>query len=200
MTIRTNPPGAMVYVDKQKIGQSPISTSFTYYGTREVEVVADGYRTERVLREIKPTWWQFPGLDFITETLWPFELRDERVIDIAMVPARQKTPEELLANGESMRVQASQASVVVPPTTAVVPSGPSNVTVPQFEPLPPAVVPQTNIPAPQPLSPPNRGAIGNFFNPNGNPPTRLPEVGILPGGGLRPPIESLESPDGSYPR
>lgn len=177
----------MVYVDKQKIGQSPISTAFTYYGTREIEVVADGYRTERVLREIKPWWYEYPGLDFVTETLWPFEVRDERVIDIEMVQAKQKTSEELLNNGLSMRLQASQAAVVLPPTTAVVPGGTSDVTIPQFQPLPPISGPAPTY-QPLPVQQPNRGAVENFFNPNGVPPTRLPEVGILPGGGMRPPI------------
>ena len=31
MTVRTNPSGAMVYIDKQPIGLTPVSTSFTYY-------------------------------------------------------------------------------------------------------------------------------------------------------------------------
>jgi hypothetical protein len=50
MTFRTNPSGAMVYVDKQPIGLTPVSTNFTYYGTRNIEVVRDGYRTEKFLR------------------------------------------------------------------------------------------------------------------------------------------------------
>ena len=71
MTIRTNPPGAQVYVDRQYIGLSPISSSFTYYGTRHIEVIANGYRTEKVLRNLNPPWYQLPPLDFISETLWP---------------------------------------------------------------------------------------------------------------------------------
>ena len=35
MTIRSNPPGAMFYVDDYEIGITPISTSFIYYGNGE---------------------------------------------------------------------------------------------------------------------------------------------------------------------
>jgi hypothetical protein len=80
MTIRTSPPGAMVYIDKQPIGLTPVSTTFTYYGTRSFEIVRDGYRTEKFLRKINPPWYAIPPLDFASETLWPFEQRDERII------------------------------------------------------------------------------------------------------------------------
>ncbi|MEI6037860.1 MAG: PEGA domain-containing protein, partial [Planctomycetota bacterium] len=32
MTIRSNPPGALVYVDDYQIGATPVSTDFIYYG------------------------------------------------------------------------------------------------------------------------------------------------------------------------
>ena len=48
MTVRTTPSGAMAYIDKQPIGLTPVSTNFTYYGTRSIEIVRDGYRTERL--------------------------------------------------------------------------------------------------------------------------------------------------------
>ena len=35
LTIRSNPPGALVYVDDYTIGVTPVSTSFIYYGTRK---------------------------------------------------------------------------------------------------------------------------------------------------------------------
>ena len=34
MTIRSNPPGALVYVDDYQVGTTPVSTDFGYYGTR----------------------------------------------------------------------------------------------------------------------------------------------------------------------
>ncbi len=60
MTVRTNPAGAMVYVDRQPIGKTPASHSFTYYGTRHFEIVKDGYRTEEFLRTFNPPWYQIP--------------------------------------------------------------------------------------------------------------------------------------------
>ena len=84
--VRTNPPGATVSVDNQVIGTSPAASSFVYYGTREFRIEKDGYRTETIRKRFNPPWYEFPGLDFVSETLWPGEIRDERIIDVELVP------------------------------------------------------------------------------------------------------------------
>jgi hypothetical protein len=117
MTVRTNPPGAMVYIDKQPVGLSPVSTNYTYYGSRNIEIVRDGYRTERFLRRINPPWYAIPPLDFFTETLYPFEVRDERIVDVQLTPDPVVPSEALIASGEQLRLQASQGVAVTPPPT-----------------------------------------------------------------------------------
>jgi hypothetical protein len=121
MTVRSNPPGAMAYIDKQPIGLTPVSTSFTYYGTRNFELVRDGYRPERFLRKISPPWYAFPPLDFFTETLWPFEQRDERIIDVQLTPAPVVSAEALIAGGEQLRLQSSQGIASSAPPTRTIP-------------------------------------------------------------------------------
>jgi hypothetical protein len=121
MTIRTSPPGAMAYIDKQPIGLTPVSTSFTYYGTRNFELVRDNYRTERFLRKINPPWYAIPPLDFFSETLWPFEKRDERVIDVQLNPEPVVSREGLVESGEQLRLQAGQGLGVSAPPTMTIP-------------------------------------------------------------------------------
>lgn len=179
MTFRTNPSGAMVYVDKQPIGLTPVSTNFTYYGTRNIEIVRDGYRTEKFLREIHAPWYQIPPLDFVSDTLWPFETRDERIIDVQLTVDPEVPNEALIASGEQMRLQSSQGVAVTPPPTVVQPQ-------PQFVP-PPAYPPPGYPPPTQPQS--STGAwLRNLFFPYGAP-LSLPSTEVTPGGGFRPPTE-----------
>jgi len=140
MTIRSNPPGALVYVDDYQLGQAPVSTDFIYYGTRKIRLVKDGYETLTVRQPFPLPWYQVFPLDFVTENLWPFEIRDERVVDLAMVPAAATPAEEVAARAEQARLAAGS--------------------LPAPAPLPPRPVPQP-IPAPapgafpaQPLPPP----------------------------------------------
>ncbi len=193
LMVRTNPPGASVYVDHQYIGTSPAATSTTYYGTREIEVVADGYRTEKVLRTFHPPWYEWPPLDFISETLWPWELRDERIVDIAMVPMQKPTSQELVGRADALRLQASQglATPLVAPPVGPPVSTPAAPGVYPAQPEPPVQlgVPQASLPATSPSR-----ILGELFQPGGQPVQRIPEVGILPGGGYRP---AIPQPDGS---
>ena len=157
MTIRTSPPGAMAYIDKQPIGLTPVSTSFTYYATRNIEVVRDGYKTERFLRKIRPPWYAIPPLDFFSETLWPFETRDERIIDVQLSPEPDVPRDALIASGEQLRLQAGQGVAVSAPPTMAAPS---------------PMLGQPSIPSNQFSSPPQFGQpspappiLGPVFNP-----------------------------------
>jgi len=114
MTVRTNPPGATVSVDNQLIGTAPAASPFVYYGTREIRVEKDGYRTETLKTRINPPWYQYPGLDFITETLWPWEIRDERIIDVELVPQVLESTDQVVGRADQLRSQ-SRAGVVTSP-------------------------------------------------------------------------------------
>ena len=169
-----------MFVDKQYIGTTPAATPTTYYGVREIEVVKDGYQTAKVLRTITPPWYQIPPLDFFSETLWPWELRDERVIDISMLPEQPLSSEQLLANGNTLRLQAAQGiATPIPPGMPGAGGGPGA----------PVLPPINGVPTQAPARPWRPGQLlRDFFQPGGQPPQRIPEAGILPGGGYRPEV------------
>ena len=114
LTVRTTPPGAVVSVDNQAIGTTPAATSFTYYGTREIRVEKEGYKTEAIKRRINPPWYEAPVLDFVSETLWPWEIRDERIIDVQLVPETIEPTDQVLQRADDLRRQ-SRAGVVTSP-------------------------------------------------------------------------------------
>jgi hypothetical protein len=116
MTIRTDQPGATVYVDQREIGVTPVSTSFTYYGTRNFVVSKDGYETVAGSRTFHPPWYQYPGVDFIVENLWPFEVRDERVVDFQLVPKQTVPTQQLIRRGDDLRFGAAHGHAAPLPT------------------------------------------------------------------------------------
>lgn len=114
MLVRTNPPGATVSVDNQVIGTTPAATSFVYYGTREFRIEKDGFRTETIRRRINPPWYEYPGLDFVAETLWPGEIRDERIIDVELVPKTLEPSDAVMQRADSLRLQSLTGVVTAP--------------------------------------------------------------------------------------
>lgn len=143
MTIRSNPPGALVYVDDYQIGTTPVSTDFVYYGTRKIRLVKDGYETLTVRQPFPIPWYEIFPLDFVSENLWPSEIRDERVVDLAMMPAAATPPEEVVARAEQSRLSAG--SLPPPPLAAPL-------AIPSQQPM--------QLPAPQPLPLQNAPAQG----------------------------------------
>lgn len=145
LTVRTNPPGALVSIDNQIIGTSPAASSYVYYGTREIRIERDGYQTETIRRKLNPPWYEYPPLDFITETLWPFEIRDERVIDVELVPKQIDPLETVVSRADQLRMQAQQGVVTATPNIGVPPpvtSGPAQV----ITPPPPNQLPYGGVP------------------------------------------------------
>ena len=136
LTVRSNPSGAMVYFDKQPIGTTPVSTPFVYYGPyREIEIAKGGYETEKVKHKLRPPWWQYPVIDFVTENLWPWEIRDERVVDIQLQPVQPVSKQELRERAEGLRLSSQRGHLtpmVAPaqgpiPVLPGTPAGPATV-------------------------------------------------------------------------
>ena len=142
MTIRSDPPGALVYVDDTEIGITPVSTPFTYYGQRKILLTKDGYEPLTVIQPVPPPLYDIPGVDFVPETLVAGKIRDERTFDYRLQPQMLTPPDQLRERAEGLR-RGVQASATGPVSTAA----------PGMRINPPAEV----VPAPAPAAPP---AIG----------------------------------------
>jgi hypothetical protein len=139
LTIRSNPPGALVYVDNQQIGTTPCSVDFTYYGTREIRLVKSGFETLTVNQPIPTPWYQVPPLDFISDNFALHKIRDNRTVSFNLEPQMMLPVEEIIRRGEELRGR-SLAGPVVPASTGAIP------------PLPEPGVPSTGSPLSGPSS------------------------------------------------
>jgi hypothetical protein len=106
LTVRTNPPGAQVFIDDQEVGTTPCSTAFIYYGTRKITLIKDGYRTETLYHRVSAPWYEYPPLDFFAENAVPQEIRDERIVDVQLVPQEEVHEGRLRERAENLRDQA----------------------------------------------------------------------------------------------
>jgi len=191
MTIRSNPPGALVYVDDYQIGTTPVSTDFVYYGTRKIRLVKDGFETLTVRQPLPVPWYEVFPLDFVSENIWPWEIRDERVVDLAMAPAESQPAELVVARAQTARLAAgSLPPVPAAPLPAVAPPLPRPPQQPALPPPPPSLPPPPPsfqpVPAGQ-LPPPAAGPLqfpGSALEPpRFNAPTQgIPGLGAPPSG------------------
>lgn len=137
LTIRSTPPGALVYIDNYEIGVTPVSTDYVYYGVRNIKLVRDGYETLNVQQKISPPWYQWFPLDFVAENVVPWEIRDERALNFNLLPQQIVPTQSLLERAEGIRrgnPSAPQAGALAPAGAGLFPLGPP---VPAGSPAPP---------------------------------------------------------------
>ena len=88
LTIRTDPPGALVYVNDQFKGESPVTYDFTWYGSHRVLIRKEGYERLDDRQELRAPSHLWIPFDLVMELL-PFPIRDERTWTYPLTPAAE---------------------------------------------------------------------------------------------------------------
>ena len=193
VVIRSNPPGALVYVDDHEVGITPVAFSPIYYGNRKIRLVKDGCETKTVIEPMLPPWYEVPPLDFFSENAVPGTLHDTRTLDFQLERPRIVPKEELLARAEDLRRGTQTVGGVAAPgwrsqsagcaPAYVVPAGtPGGVPIgSQYNQLPPGAAPPaipspTMTPSPG-FAPSARASPGPIYQP---PPTLSPAGSTAP--------------------
>ena len=106
VTINSNPSGALVRIDGKDVGYTPASIDYTWYGTREVQLLKDGYETQTQLINIAPPWYQRVPLDFLSDNFLGTHIRDQRRFDLQMQPKLPDVSSDVIQRGCALRSEA----------------------------------------------------------------------------------------------
>ena len=69
LMITSEPAGALVYLNDQEVGRTPLEVPFTWYGTYDVRLVREGYQTLQTEQVAEQPWWEKPGPDLFAEAM-----------------------------------------------------------------------------------------------------------------------------------
>ncbi len=106
LTVNTNPSGALVWLNDEEIGTSPVTVEFNWYGDYKVRISKDGYETLNTHRKLKsPLHDKFP-FDFIAEVLWPGQIVDEYEWEFSLATYQPPLREELIKKAELLKQRA----------------------------------------------------------------------------------------------
>ena len=116
LTVQSEPAGALVYINDEEVGRTPLTHEFIYYGTMDVKLRKDGYETLADTPKVWSPWWQIPPIDLVAEAL---SLTDRHQLSYELTPKVQGAPpEELVRRGEELRTRLQSSEVRKPTTTA----------------------------------------------------------------------------------
>ena len=88
LTITTVPAGALVILNDEEIGQSPVTVNFEWYGDYWVRLSKEGYETLNTHRELKGPWYDYFPFDFFAQIISP-----KRIVDNGCWEASSGTKE-----------------------------------------------------------------------------------------------------------
>jgi len=89
LTIKSDPPGAIVYFNEEEIGETPVDFDFIYYDNHKVTLVKEGYEKFETIEFIKCPPYLWIPLDLIAEIL-PVTVEDYRELSYELVPEKQE--------------------------------------------------------------------------------------------------------------
>jgi len=90
MTISSNPSGALVYLNGEEVGRTPLKHEFTWYGKYDIELRKDGYETTKVAQKVPAPVWQWIPFDLAADLL-PGKKTDQHHYSYMMQPQQEFT-------------------------------------------------------------------------------------------------------------
>ena len=120
LTIRTEPPGAMVYVNDQLKGTSPVTYDFLWYGWHRLTLRKEGFERledRRVLAAPAHLWIPF---DLAMELL-PFPVHDDRTWSYVLTPVVSPP----VPQPPAMIAPSSPSTMLTPVPVPEVPASPA---------------------------------------------------------------------------
>ena len=107
LTIVTDPSEAVVWLNDEEIGVTPVSVNFNWYGDYRVRIEKPGYEilnTHRLLE--RPLHDKFP-FDFFAEVLWPRTIEDTYSWTFELAPYQQPSADDLVKAADAMQKKAN---------------------------------------------------------------------------------------------
>ena len=108
LTINTEPQGALVALNDEEIGISPVTVEFNWYGDYKVRIIKDGYAIVNTHRKLDaPAHDGFP-LDFFYEVLWPGLVVDEYEWTFALPKYQAPARQDLIDSAQQLKKAAEE--------------------------------------------------------------------------------------------
>ncbi|MGB2862420.1 MAG: PEGA domain-containing protein [Sedimentisphaerales bacterium] len=105
LTINTKPQGAVVALNDEEIGESPVSVNFKWYGDYCVRIRKEGYETLNTHRYLKGPWYDHFPFDFFAQIVNPNRIVDSYEWTFELSPRRQISRDELIQNARELKKQ-----------------------------------------------------------------------------------------------
>jgi len=100
LTIITNPADAVVWLNDEEVGPTPVTVNFNWYGDYRVRIEKPGYEIINTHNTMKrPLHDVFP-FDFFAECLWPGRIEDSYTWTYDLAPYQPASADQLIQQAQ----------------------------------------------------------------------------------------------------
>jgi hypothetical protein len=102
LTVTSDPPGALVEVNGEEFGRTPVTRDFTYYGEYDLTLRHPNRPAMNATPMLLAPWWQWPPFDLFAE-LAPWRPKNNKSLhfDLPQATAAATDPDALLTRGQA---------------------------------------------------------------------------------------------------
>jgi hypothetical protein len=105
LTINTKPQGALVTLNDEEIGISPVTVSFNWYGVYDVRISKEGYETLKTHRKLKGPWYDYFPFDFFANCLYPKRIVDSYEWTFELKKKHEPERQKLIEDARQLKQQ-----------------------------------------------------------------------------------------------
>lgn len=105
LKINTKPQEALVALNDEEIGESPVTVNFNWYGDYCVRISKEGYETLNTHRELKGPWYDHFPFDFFAQIVNPNRIVDSYEWTFELSPKKQISRDELIQDAQELKNQ-----------------------------------------------------------------------------------------------
>jgi hypothetical protein len=106
LTISTNPSGALVLLNDEEVGVSPVTVPFNWYGDYNVTIRKPGCETLQAHKKLSSPWYDYFPFDFFAEILYPGRIIDNYEWSFDLKPKKEIDRNELIRAAEQLEEPA----------------------------------------------------------------------------------------------
>lgn len=123
MTLKSQPEGALVYLNGQEVGRTPCTVDFTWYGNYDVALRREGYQTLKTTQKVHAPWWQWIPFDLVSDLTpgrkvdhrqYAWTLKPQPAADVPgpILVDRANSMKPMLESGEFTRKPATRPATL----------------------------------------------------------------------------------------
>lgn len=106
LTINTQPQGALISLNDEEIGTSPVTVAFEWYGDYRVRATKEGYEILNTHRNLKPPAHDGFPMDFFAGVLYPGQITDEYEWTFQLEDYQSPDRNKLIQDSQEFKKQA----------------------------------------------------------------------------------------------